>query len=125
MKTLTGKLRSRKNVLIGQVEQVILLAILHRLNNAYGIEIKDEIENRIGVKLTVGALYSTLDRMVQKDILTCIDAEVDNSKSRKYFSVTQRGRYLLHESIEIAKKMRGDVDILAIPGVATVGCLEF
>lgn len=119
MNTL-GKLRSRKHVLIGQVEQVILLAILRRLNSAYGIEISDEIEKRIDIKLTVGALYSTLDRMVQKDLITFIDAESQNSKSRKYFSVTTKGRQLLSESLEITKKMQENVDIFGIPVVADV-----
>lgn len=112
MNTLTSKLRSRKNVLIGQVEQVILLAILHRLNSAYGLEIKDEIEGRIAIKLTVGALYSTLDRMVRKGLIECIDSEEPtNPKSRKYFSVTSRGKKLLQESIELTEKMRSGLDI--------------
>jgi DNA-binding PadR family transcriptional regulator len=121
MKTLSGKLRARKNILLGQVEQVILFAILHRLNRAYGIEIKDEIEKRTGIKLTVGALYSTLDRMVQKDIITCVDADTEvtqNTRVRRYFSVTTKGRQLLNESVDIAQKMREGLDISAIPAIA-------
>ena len=121
MKTL-DKLRARKNILLGQVEQIVLLAILHRLNRAYGTEINNEIEVKTGIKLTVGALYSTLDRMVQKDLIICVDsAGVDatqSSKSRRYFSITTRGRQLLDESINIVQKMKGDIDIWAIPSVA-------
>lgn len=118
MQNLTSKLRSRKNILLGQIEQIILLAILHRSNHAYSIDINDEIERRTGIKLTVGAMYSTLDRMVKKDLITCIDVDnevAQNSRSRRYFSVTTRGRHLLHESIDIARKMQERIDILAIP----------
>jgi DNA-binding PadR family transcriptional regulator len=113
MKTLDNKLRARKHILLGQIEQVVLLAILHRLNRAYGIEINKEIEVRTGIKLTVGALYSTLDRMEQKGLINCVDSELSsNSRSRRYFSVTIKGRQLLNESIDVVQKMRGDVDIL-------------
>jgi DNA-binding PadR family transcriptional regulator len=126
MNTLIGKLRSRKNVLIGQIEQIILLAILHRSNHAYGIEIKDEIMNKIQVELTSGALYTTLDRMVRKGLIMCVDPEeiADFKSSRKYFSVTTKGKQILQESISIVDEMRGDLDlfngILAQPDILSV-----
>lgn len=116
-----GKLRSRKNIPIGQVEQVVLLAILHRLNRAYGADINDEIEGRTGIKLTVGALYSTLDRMVQKDIIVCVDTNADlaqGTRSRRYFSVTNKGRQLLYEAIDISERMKGNLDVLGVPAIA-------
>lgn len=110
---VVNKLRSRKNLPIGQIEQIILFAILHRLNHAYSIDIKDEIQNRSGINLTIGALYSTLDRMVKKELITFQDIDVENSKvkSRKCFSVSNKGRQLLRETIDITEKMQGQLDI--------------
>ena len=48
---------------LGELEQIVLLAILRVGPDAYGVPIRQEIEARTGRALTVGALYRTLDRL--------------------------------------------------------------
>ena len=48
---------------LGEFEQIVLLAIVRLADEAYGVPIRLEIERRTGRALTVGALYSTLDRL--------------------------------------------------------------
>jgi len=51
---------------LGEFEQIVLLAVLRLGKDAYGVPIRREIEKRCGRKVTVGALYSTLDRLEAK-----------------------------------------------------------
>ena len=48
---------------LGEFEQIVLLAILRLGDEAYGVPIRQDIEQRTGRALTVGALYRTLDRL--------------------------------------------------------------
>ena len=51
---------------LGELEQIVLLAILRVGPDAYGVPIRQEIEARTGRAVTVGALYRTLDRLEHK-----------------------------------------------------------
>ena len=55
---------------LGEFEQIVLLAVLRLADSAYGVPIRREIEERGGRKVTVGALYSTLDRLEAKGYLS-------------------------------------------------------
>lgn len=50
----------------GGFEQLVLLAILRLGDEAYGTTIREEIESRTGRAVTVGALYTTLERLERK-----------------------------------------------------------
>ena len=54
---------------LGELEQLVLLAVMHLSEGAYGVPIRLEIERRTGRSLTVGALYRTLDRLEAKGYL--------------------------------------------------------
>jgi hypothetical protein len=54
---------------LGEFEQVVLLAVLRLGKGAYGVPIRREIEGRTGRAVSVGALYSTLDRLESKGYL--------------------------------------------------------
>src|SRR4029453_15067120 len=55
---------------LGEVEQIVLLAVLRLGDDAYGVPIRLEIERRTGRALTVGALYRTLDRLQNKSYIS-------------------------------------------------------
>lgn len=50
----------------GEFEQLVLLAVIRLGDEAYGTAILHEIEERTGRSVTVGALYSALDRLERK-----------------------------------------------------------
>ena len=51
---------------IGELEQLILLAILRLAPDAYGLSIGRELEAQAGRRLSRGALYTSLDRLAAK-----------------------------------------------------------
>src|SRR5690349_5286886 len=54
---------------IGEFEQMILLAVLHRRADAYGATIYDELARHTARPVARGAVYMTLDRLEKKGLL--------------------------------------------------------
>ena len=52
-----------KGDFLGAFEEIVLLALIHLRDNAYGMTIRREIEDRSGRTVSIGAVYSTLDRL--------------------------------------------------------------
>lgn len=48
---------------LGEFEQMVLLAIGRLDANAYGMAIRDELEERTGRDVVIGSVYSALDRL--------------------------------------------------------------
>jgi PadR family transcriptional regulator, regulatory protein PadR len=86
---------------IGELEQIVLLAILRLGDNAYGVPVRREIEKRAGRSLTVGALYRTLDRLEEKGHVASRfgdPAPERGGRSKRYFRVEALGMSALAES---------------------------
>ncbi|HAA18044.1 MAG TPA: PadR family transcriptional regulator, partial [Cytophagales bacterium] len=47
-----------KEYALGEFEEVVLLTVGVLFDEAYGVAVKDEIENRLNRKVSVGALQS-------------------------------------------------------------------
>ncbi len=89
---------------LGEFEQLVLLAVLRLGDDAYGVPIRHEIEKRTDRKVTVGALYSTLDRLQAKGYLSSWFADPTaerGGRSRRYFRVEPPGI----EALALAKDM--------------------
>ena len=49
--------------IVGEFEQLVLLALLRLGNGAYGASILRELRERTGREIAIGALYMTLGRL--------------------------------------------------------------
>ena len=86
---------------LGEFEQMMLLAILHLGDGAYGRAIREELERRADREVTHGAAYITLDRMVAKGLLESELREPSSERrgrAKRYFRVTTAGIEMLRES---------------------------
>ena len=54
---------------LSRADEILLLAILRLKDNAYGVTIVKEVENRIGKKLTFGGLWVSLDNLCKRGLL--------------------------------------------------------
>ena len=54
---------------LGEVEQLILLAVLRLGKEAYAVPIRDLIAREAGVRLTRGSIYITLERLESKGLV--------------------------------------------------------
>lgn len=86
---------------LGELEQIVLLAVLRVAPNAYGVPIRREIEERTGRSLTVGALYRTLDRLEHKGYVVSWFGDPTperGGRSKRYFKVQPAGVRALQAS---------------------------
>ena len=92
---------ARKSFL-GEFEQMVLLAILRRGENANALEIRRELEESAHRKVAKGAFYTTLDRL-EKKYLTWTARTVAEGRSglpQRHFKVTRQGIAELQKSRE-------------------------
>ncbi len=83
---------------LGEFEEVVLLTVAVLYDEAYGVVIKREIEERLNRSVSVGALQSALRRMEDKGFLDSRLGEataVRGGKRKRYFSVTPYGKQAL------------------------------
>jgi len=58
--------------MLGEFEYVLITTAAGLGDNAYGVAIREEIEAAIERKCSMGALYTTMDRLEEKGLLkTC------------------------------------------------------
>ena len=80
---------------MGEFEQLVLFAILRRDNEAYGMEVREEIEKRTRRTVSYGAVYTALGRLERKGLVSHVLGEATaerGGRAKKYFSVTVEGR---------------------------------
>ncbi len=94
--------------ILGEFEQLILLAILRIGNKAHAAVIREEIREQIGREVSRGAVYTTLDRLENKGLLASIMGEprpVRSGRARRYYTVEPDGLEALNEAREVMRKM--------------------
>jgi DNA-binding PadR family transcriptional regulator len=95
--------------LLGELEQLVLLAVIHGEGDAYAVSIRDEIESRTGIALGRGSVYVTLDRLERKGYLTSSMGEPTaerGGKAKRCFSITPVGRAALSAAEAAIARMR-------------------
>jgi len=108
-----------KSGYLGEFEQIVLLAILRLGENSYGVPIRHEIESRTGRSLTVGALYSTLERLEDKGYVTSSYSDPTperGGRARRYFKVKALGLRVLCETRDELAAMWQGLEVEVIRG---------
>lgn len=93
---------------IGEFEELVLLTVGILHGNAYGITIKDEIEERLDRKVSVGALQITLRRLEKKGFLKSNHGETSTARRGRpklYFTITSYGK----KAIEYTRQTRDEL----------------
>lgn len=93
-----------KKTKLGEFEELVLLTVAALQQEAYGVEIKRELEERLKEKLSVGSIQSALKRMEQKGFLTSEWGESTQKrggKRKRIYSVTMQAHKVLAEMKDI------------------------
>ncbi len=56
--------------MLGEFEQLILMALVRLRENAYGVSMRKEIEERTGRSISAGAIYTALDRLESRGFVS-------------------------------------------------------
>ncbi|MEM7415616.1 MAG: helix-turn-helix transcriptional regulator [Gemmatimonadota bacterium] len=96
---------TKRHAALGELETLVMLAIL-RLGSDAGVRrIREEISERAGRGISRGALYATLARMQRKGLVQVRDP-VDAGESIQRFSLTEPGLRELREAQAKLDRMR-------------------
>ena len=83
---------------LGEFEQMVLLSIMRLAGGAYGLAVRDELEEVAGRVPSSGSLYTTLDRLERKGLLESSVGESSQERGgrpRRYLKVTPEGQAML------------------------------
>ena len=92
-----------KRIQLGEFEEIVLLTVGVLHGNAYGVTIKDDIEQRLDREVSIGALQVTLRRLESKGFLKSKLGEAsENRRGRPklFFEITAYGKKALDYSKE-------------------------
>ena len=102
---------------LGEFEQVVLLAILRLGENAYGVTIAAEITACTGREPGPGALYTTLDRLEEKGLLSSRFGDPTpqrGGRAKRYFTVNAIGLAAITRAQQAYRKL---LEGCELPGV--------
>lgn len=97
-----------KKTHLGEFEEVVLLTVGVLHGNAYGVTIKEEIEQRLDREVTIGALQVTLRRLESKGFLKSKQgdsSEIRRGRPKLFFEITAYGK----KALEYTKESRDDL----------------
>ena len=96
------KRRSPEPVLLGSLEEQVMLAVVRTGVDAYGMNVRRELESVTGREITIGSVYATLDRLESKALVASERSAAMDAVSRRIFAVTLLGV----KSLEHTREMR-------------------
>ena len=98
--------------ILGELEQMVLMAVL-RLDDAYPVSVRNEIETRTGVVLSRGTIYVTLHRLERRGLVASELGDPTperGGKAKRCFTVTAEGRRELRASRAAVKKLSAGLE---------------
>jgi PadR family transcriptional regulator, regulatory protein PadR len=105
-----------KKTKLGEFEELVLLTVASLQDEAYGVEIKRELEERLNEKLSVGSIQSALKRMEEKGFLTSEFGEATlkrGGKRKRIYSATPYAHRVLAELKEIRANLWSTIPTFA------------
>ena len=87
-------------IILTRAEEIILLAIHKLKGNAYGVTIREQVYEDIGVYWAFGAIYKTLKKMKAKGYVKKIASQPlaeRGGRSKYFYELTSAGRKALQE----------------------------
>jgi PadR family transcriptional regulator, regulatory protein PadR len=92
-----------KRIQLGEFEEIVLLTVGVLHGNAFGVTIKDEIEQRLDREVAIGALQVTLRRLEAKGFLKTKQGDTNEARRGRpklFFEITAYGKKALDYSKE-------------------------
>lgn len=87
-----------KGTNLGELEEIVLLVVANLYNNAYGVLIKNELEEKCNRTITISTIHNVLQRLQEKGYLSSRYSEPTKERGGKrklLFTVTPSGQRTL------------------------------
>ena len=83
--------REPEAVLLGSLEEQVMLAVVRTGDDAYGMNVRRELEEVTSRDVAIGAVYATLDRLEAKGLVVSTRGGASEGPSRRIFAITPAG----------------------------------
>jgi PadR family transcriptional regulator PadR len=93
---------------LGEFELMILLAVIHLGEDAYGVPISRELEKHRGREVSVGSVYAALERLETKGLVASSLGDPTperGGKAKRYFRITKEGLSQVHETRRVLTRL--------------------
>lgn len=94
---------------LGEFEQLILFSVLQLGDGAYGVSIRETIEERTGRTVSVGAIYTVLGRLEKRGLVRSVTERPQGTagRPRKFYELRREGALALTDSYATIQRMSG------------------
>ena len=99
---------------LGEFEQLVLLALVRLGDEAYGVTVHEQLEQRAGREVALGAVYKTLARLEAKKLVAARLGEPTaerGGRRKRHYVVTAQGRRALARSLAAIQRMTAGLQI--------------
>jgi PadR family transcriptional regulator PadR len=93
---------------LGEFEELVLLTVASLGEDAYGVAIKEDIEQRSDRTISIGALHSTITRLEEKGMLKSWlgdPTQERGGRRKRFFEVTHQGKVSLHHMKDLRDEL--------------------
>ena len=84
-----------RNQFLGEFEQLVLLAIARCGRAAYGVSIRQELESRVGERVSIGSVYAAVDRMERKGYVASTVGDptpTRGGRAKRFYQLEEAGQ---------------------------------
>lgn len=103
--------------LLSRSEEIVMLAVWKLQDNAYGVSIRNKVNDDSGYKWSIGAVYAPLHRLEKKGLVKTIKGEPTSERggrSKIYYRVTKKGKKALYEIKQVHEAIWQDAPALGL-----------
>jgi PadR family transcriptional regulator len=100
--------------MLGEFEQIVLLAVLRVGDGAYGVAIADAIQRETRRDVTLASVYTTLVRLEEKGFVSSEVGEptaARGGRRKRYYTVTTPGKRALRTALSALGRMARGLDL--------------
>jgi DNA-binding PadR family transcriptional regulator len=100
--------------MLGEFEQLVMLAVLREGDEAYGVTIQRAIVDRSRREVSLAAVYKTLTRLEEKGLVLARVGEPTperGGRRKRYYALTAAGQRSLRQSVDVLRRMARGLDL--------------
>jgi PadR family transcriptional regulator, regulatory protein PadR len=93
---------------LGEFEQAVLLAILRLGSNSYGVPIRRDLSERLGRDVSVGAVYTALERLERKGFVSSWTGGATaerGGRAKRFYRIEAPGRRALDAAMVVTANL--------------------
>ena len=93
---------------LGEFEELVLLTVAAQHDQAYGVSIKESLEEELGKSFNISAIHVALKRMTDKGFVESRFGGITQDRGgrrKKFYIITAAGKQMLDEKYEVRNSL--------------------